>query len=363
MIIYKLLFGLIILMPIFSNATTTEQERTVINLAGRERMLTQKMSKEALLIIKGIKVEKNKINLKETMLTFDRVLNGLKEGDTKLNLPKTEDIHILQLLNKEIRLWNLFKKFLNKIVNGKINKTTLKAVEITNMPLLNLMNKIVHLYEKKYASTLSPNIAKTINLAGRERMLIQKMTKELLLIANNIKSDDYIKSLQKDGKLFQTKLDELIKDKNIGNNKNLIKRVRDIQKLWTTYLDILANTELSKTGVKNFNEKERKIVEKMSIELMSVAKIIDAKHYQINLAQTERLFDTTLNALINGDTKIGIQASHDKKIQAQLQKVKKIWIQYQPVIRNIDTSNSGLTKAMKLNMPLLKEMDKVVKLY
>ena len=363
MIIYKLFFALLLILPIYGSADNLAQGRTVINLAGKQRMLTQKMSKEALLIIQGVEVNKNRVSLKETIATFDKTLHGLKVGSKELNLPKTEDKEILNLLEKEIRLWTLFKKFLNKIVEEKVNKNTLKAVEITNMPLLKLMNKIVELYEVKYSSALSPNLAKTINLAGKERMLIQKMTKELLLIASNVKSDDYIKSLHKSGKLFQTKLDSLIKDKNIIKEQKLTQRVADIQKLWAKYHDIIANTELSKEGIKIFNTKEKKIVEKMSKELMSVAEIIDAKHYQINLTQTQKLFDTTLTALIKGDKALGIKAPSDKKIQVQLQKVKKIWEEYQPIIVNVDTSKEGLAKAMKLNTPLLREMDKAVKLY
>jgi hypothetical protein len=365
MMIYRLVLGFLLISTIAlsANTPTTEQGKTVINLAGKQRMLTQKMSKEALLIIKGIEVEKNRVYLQETIATFDKILHALKEGNKALNIPKTEDKEILNLLTKEIKLWSLFKKFLNKIVAGKADKKTLKAVEIANMPLLQIMNKIVHLYEKKYNEALSPNLAKTINLAGRERMLIQKMTKELLLIANNIKSDAYIQSLHRDGKLFHAKLDDLLKDKATIKEQKLTSRVADIQKLWSKYHEIIANTELSKEGIKKFNKDEKEIVEKMSKELMEMAKIIDAQRYQINLTQTQRLFESTLTALIEGDTTVGITASGDKKIQQQLQKVKKIWSEYRPTIINIDTSKEGLNNAMRLNMPLLEEMDKTVKLY
>jgi len=365
MIIYRLILGFLLISTIAlsANTPTTEQGKTVINLAGKQRMLTQKMSKEALLIIKGIEIEKNRVYLKETIAVFDKTLHALKDGNKTLNIPKTDDKEILNLLTKEIKLWSLFKKFLNKIVVGKADKKTLKAVEIANMPLLQIMNKIVQLYEKEYNATLSPNLAKTINLAGRERMLIQKMTKELLLIANNIKSDAYLESLHKDGKLFHSKLDNLMKDKAIIKEQKLTKRVADIQALWSKYHEIIANTELSKKGVKEFNKEEKEIVEKMSKELMEMAKIIDAKRYQINLTQTQRLFESTLTALIEGDSTLGIKKSNNKTIQEQLQKVKKLWSEYRPTIINIDTSKEGLNNAMRLNMPLLKEMDRAVKLY
>ncbi len=56
---------------------TKQLSGTVINLAGKQRMLTQKMSKEALFIAKGIDVEKNKESLKKTAELFDKTLKGL----------------------------------------------------------------------------------------------------------------------------------------------------------------------------------------------------------------------------------------------------------------------------------------------
>ncbi len=72
-------------------------------------MLTQKMSKEALFIAKGINVEKNKENLKKTSELFDKTLKGLIDGDKDLNLLKTENKEILAQLNKVKELWSSFK--------------------------------------------------------------------------------------------------------------------------------------------------------------------------------------------------------------------------------------------------------------
>ncbi len=48
------------------------------------------------------------------------------------------------------------------------------------------MNRAVGMYAKASGSKLDPKMADTINRAGKQRMLTQKMTKELLLIANGI---------------------------------------------------------------------------------------------------------------------------------------------------------------------------------
>ena len=245
---------------------TKQQSGTVINLAGKQRMLTQKMSKEALFIAKGIDVEKNKEALTKTSELFDKTLKGLISGDKDLNLPKTEDKEILSQLEKVKELWKSFKANIDKVISGKIDKATLEAIAKENLPLLKNMNKAVGMYAKASGSKLDPKIAKKINVAGKQRMLTQKMTKELLLVANGI--------------------------------------------------DVDANKE--------------------------------------NLKKTANLFETTLKDLI-------ANCKHDD-IKKQLEVVAKLWGDYKVIIEKADTSDAALKKAEELNMPLLKEMNKAVKM-
>jgi len=242
-----------------SAVQSKQQSGTVINLAGKQRMLTQKMSKEALFVAKGIDTEKNKANLAKTVALFDKTLKGLINGDNSLNLPKTKNKEILAQLQKVTDLWKSFKT--------KIEKNDLKAIASENIPLLKNMNAAVQMYAKASGSKLDPAMAKTINLAGKQRMLTQKMTKELLLVANGIDAD--------------------------------------------------ANKE--------------------------------------NAKKTVALFEKTLNDLING--------TKDDGIKKQLEVVKKLLAEYKPIIANVDTSSEALEKANKLNLPLLKEMNKAVKMY
>ena len=247
-------------------AQTKQQSGVVINLAGKQRMLTQKMSKEAFFIAKGIDVEANTENLKKTAALFDKTLKGLADGDSSLNLPKTENKEILAQLQKVSDLWAPFKANIDKVVAGKADKATLEAIAGENVPLLKNMNAAVQMYAKASGSKLAPAMAKKINVAGRQRMLTQKMTKELLLIANGIDADA-----------------------NKGNIK-----------------------------------------------------------------KTAALFDTTLNDLIAN--------CQMPEIKAQFETVKKIWAEYAPIVNGADTSDAALKKAEKLNMTLLKESNKAVKM-
>ncbi len=256
-------------------AFSKQQMGTVINLAGKQRMLTQKMSKEILLIAKGIDAAGNEKRLRDTAALFDKTLKGLIHGDASLGLPATTDAAILAQLDKVARLWAGFQPNVEAALNGRIDRQVLKNVAAGNLPLLKNMNAAVQMYARMSGSTLDPAMAKTINLAGKQRMLTQKMTKELLLIANGI--------------------------------------------------DVEAN--------------------------------------RANLKSTVDLFERTLKGLRDGDAALGLPGTRDPAIRAQLDVVRKLWAEYKPVLDAVDTSPRGLALAARLNLPLLKEMNKVVKMY
>lgn len=256
-------------------ALSKQEMGTVINLAGKQRMLTQKMSKEVMLIAKGVDVDANKANLQKTAGLFDKTLKGLVNGDTDLGLPKTTDAGILSQLGKVSELWAGFKPNVDAVLGGTTDKGVLEKVAAQNLPLLKNMNKAVQMYAKMSGSDLDPAMATTINLAGKQRMLTQKMTKELLLVANGI----------------------------------------------------------------------------------------DADANKANLQKTAGLFERTLKGLFDGDVELGLPGTKDAGIRAQLETVQGLWADYKPVLDKVDTSAEGLVKAAKLNLPLLKEMNKAVKMY
>ena len=140
--------------PVFSaKGPTAAEYGVVLNLSGKQRMLTQKMSKEFLLIAYGHEVDNNKLNLLETYSLFERTLKGLLDGDEILDLPGTKNKKIRKQLSKVQGLWQSFKPV---VEFGSDPKTTIKADKIktlaaSNLPLLKEMNKAVGMYEKETA--------------------------------------------------------------------------------------------------------------------------------------------------------------------------------------------------------------------
>ena len=235
-----------------SEATQTKQQSgTVINLAGKQRMLTQKMSKEALFIAKGINVKANTESLKKTAELFDKTLKGLVAGDEALKLPKTTDKDILAQLDKVSKLWEALKPSIDKVAEGKSDKSTLEAIAKENLPLLKNMNQAVQMYAKASGSTLDPTMAKTINLAGKQRMLTQKMTKELLLVANEIDADANKENTKKTGTLFESTLKDLT-DK--CKNEEIKTQLGVVAKLWGDYKTIIEKVDVTEASLKKAEE-------------------------------------------------------------------------------------------------------------
>lgn len=253
---------------------TSKQMAVKVNLAGKQRMLTQKISKESLLISLKIEPEKNKKNLEETAKLFAQTLIGLQVGDKSLGLTKTVNQDVLKQFEKITVLWLDFKPNIEGLYGESDSDELLQNIASKNLPLLAAMNKVVGLYEKTSGADLN-DLATVINLSGKQRMLTQKMTKELLLIAS----------------------------------------------------------------------------------------AIDESKNKENLKKTIKLFDKTLKGLVSGDPVLGLSSTTDEKILKQLTEVQRRWDVFKPIIEKAETDMESLKKIAELNLPLLSEMNEVVKMY
>lgn len=171
------------------SAQSAEEYGVVINLSGKQRMLTQKMSKEVVLIALDENKQQNIQNLKNTSSLFDKTLQGLRSGDSDLKLPPTSSEKILRQLGRVDKLWAEFYPIIKAIITrGSATPEELSAIADKNLRLLKEMNKAVGAYEKEAAKSglkADPGLATTLNLSGKQRMLTQKMSKEFFLVAHN----------------------------------------------------------------------------------------------------------------------------------------------------------------------------------
>ena len=245
------------------------QMGVVINLSGRQRMLTQKMSKEMLLIYHEIDVKKNRTNLGKSALMFAKTLKGLINGDETLNLSPTRDKDILKQMDVVSGLWLSFSKNVLPAISGeKIDLPLIEKVARENLPLLKEMNKAVNMYEKAAGSDLN-DLAAVVNLSGRQRMLTQKMTKEFLLIAAQVNEKANKDKLEKTIALFDRTLKGLRNgDPSQGLSKTtepiVLKQLTVIETLWLEYKLVLINLDISKKGLKKVAKLNMPLLKEMN---------------------------------------------------------------------------------------------------
>ena len=253
----KILLTLILFAPATSYSFDYQK---AINLSGKQRMLTQKMSKEVLLVALDIDKEANLKNLKATHDLFDKTLKGLKDGDASLGLDATKKPKIKKQLDKVAGLWADFSKPIQGVISaGSASADQVGAVASNNINLLKEMNKAVKFYETDAAGKdVNPALAVAINLSGKQRMLTQKMTKEYLLVLNGTDADANKENLKGTVGLFDKTLNGLIAgDDSLGlpaaPNDEIKAQLEKVKGMWAGFKSQIEAGESAKQQVANDN--------------------------------------------------------------------------------------------------------------
>lgn len=211
--------------------------KKTINLSGRQRMFTQRMTKLAIQIDLNIQKKSSIDKLKKISSLYNKTLMGFKNGDSDLNLKKATNSKVIEQIDVVEKKWKPFQESIEKVIAGKDDGKALKYLIDNNEELLKLSNALVSAYEASNTSSnyLEKARLRVVNVAGRQRMLTQKMTKEKLLILKGNK--EYEPKMKKTIELFDTTLTALIKgdkSKNITKptNEKIVEQLKVVSKIW-----------------------------------------------------------------------------------------------------------------------------------
>jgi|GEM_PF-244449 hypothetical protein len=425
--------NIIILFLIFSSilfAITDKELGISIDLAGKQRMLTQKMAKETLLILMDSQKKQNIKNLSEDIKLFDKTLKGLIAGDEELGLVPVEDDNIQNQLQKVMELWNPFKKAAKKIVEGNASPDDYNMIVLNNnLKLLEEMNKAVYMYaslaKKEENQTLK--MANNINLAGKQRMLTQKMAKDLLIasLASPKDRKPYEKDFQESRELFSKTINGLINgDSDLNLQKTLLPDIKNqlvvAKKIWDRKQKLFDKS--LKTKDKNKVVDAISTLDKLKVEMDRAVKLytksinkqkqkkklsnivkeyIDNKNIMrklVNLSGKQRMLTQKLTKLtiecvlhinnnascekinssvkeyeraivtfVKGNKNRGLPPTEDKKALLQIKKIISLWkpfaISLKKIAQTQGKDKNALVNILKSEQKLLKESDKLVKIY
>ena len=146
--------GLINAVIIYSVITQQKSTSRAINLAGRQRMLSQKMTKEVFLAHDAEADLKERVaDIEKTVALFDTTLQGLLQGDAdQQQLQAVGEGDTRQKLLEVQQLWQEFsggiKAFIASPKDSREQQEALVLIRAKNLPLLKSMDEAVSLYEK-----------------------------------------------------------------------------------------------------------------------------------------------------------------------------------------------------------------------
>jgi len=421
---YKYLFIITLLLLQSLFAMNSKELANAINLAGKQRMLTQKMSKESLLIFLGIDVDSNAKKLKQSSALFNKTLNGLLNGDKDLNLVPSNDKKVEAKLKEVQKLWTPFKSKINAIYSFKdLSDKNFEYIDKNNLPLLKIMNQAVTLYTQlgnQGGSKLK--MANDINLAGKQRMLTQMISKDLLLYQANINPKKALKSLNSAVALFDKTLNGLYNgDKELNLVGTKLPRIRayldkvksnwlEVKPLISKALKYKKNQKLTKdiitkldttkfemnkaveTYTKSLN-RQKQFMKLNALISGFIAKKDNSKHL-INLAGKQRmltqrvsklsiecalnlreqscqklnkfinLYKKTLIGFEKGDKELKLDRVKNIEAISQIHKLKELLKPFKKSVQQVQKSRGGNKKALNFilakNVELLKESNNLV---
>ncbi len=231
-----------------------EGDSYIINIAGRQRMLSQKITKEIFYIKSSENFDFQ--NLNDDIETFEKNLFILINGDKKLGVYKPPNSDIKNKLDMVLKLWKPFKE---KII--QLEKD-IRGVKKDKEVMMNKFDDILKISDKVVKKMVKYKLPGSyIDLSGRQRMLSQRMGLYLVRYMDTF-SQSYYYTYYEAMKMYDRTIQSFINDKIVKEKKELYKSVSSNYEYWKKfklYIDNLLAKEtkidINMTYIHNYNTK------------------------------------------------------------------------------------------------------------
>ncbi len=218
-----------------------EGDSYIINIAGRQRMLSQKITKEIFYIKSSENFDFQ--NLNDDIETFEKNLFILINGDKKLGVYKPPNSDIKNKLNMVLKLWKPFKE---KII--QLEKD-IKGVKKDKEVMMNKFDDILKISDKVVKKMVKYKLPGSyIDLSGRQRMLSQRMGLYLVRYMDTF-SQSYYYIYYKAMKMYDRTIQSFINDKIVKEKKELYQSVSNNYEYWKKFKLYINNLLAKETKI------------------------------------------------------------------------------------------------------------------
>jgi len=195
----------------------------IVDLAGKQRMLSQKMAKDYFYIGKKINRSKAQKELDSSLVLFKETQKNLNK-----NIKDDEIKNLISFVNMSLSEFESISKEEYSLDNGTI------ILDLSES-LLEGSDYVVKALTKGKASN------HIINIAGKQRMLSQRIAKYYIAYQAGIKDDNALSQMKDSVKEFNSILKELMKYKN--NTPEINKNLAEVNTMWKIVEKFYLNIE------------------------------------------------------------------------------------------------------------------------
>lgn len=254
-------FALIILLTIAAVATeiialktSVSTSANTVNLAGRQRMLSQRLAKEVLLVGSGAE-DASLVN--QTIELFETSHQRLLLGDKASDISKPSSDKVRNQLNLVGKLWNEYKSTINRYLSSK-DVGELSKLQSQSVTVLKEMNNAVTFIAEESAS--DPAALQGISLTLAILVLITALVSRFLgmyWLMDQIRNLEIKLKKVAQGD-FSDKLEDEVSDNEVGRMHNaynaMIEQVGEMVQRASALSESVSNSTLQLTEAANKSE-------------------------------------------------------------------------------------------------------------
>lgn len=211
---FFLVLLILLLLPFPLLANKTDSLGALINMAGKQRMLSQQIAKSYLFLGHGIRRDKARQQMNDGLKLFQQNHLTLKQSVKRLDIQDL--LTFVDLAFQEYQ----------EICKQPYSKDNGALILDLSETLLEVSHTIVTTLD----GTSKTKASKTVNLAGRQRMLSQRIAKYYIAYQMGFRDNNSVIQLNNAVQDFELSLAKLSATK--GNSKQLQGELRSIGSLW-----------------------------------------------------------------------------------------------------------------------------------